>query len=128
MKTLVGNTWPMTLVRRDAMIEIVEEEIFEKIIMNVEICSFWGHKNTLATVNKKFGVDFTPQVERPAVTLSENKLPVLSGVEFKEAFIVNPTYVEGFRPQIGEEVGEEKIEGWVILMINFDESLYYIIK
>lgn len=113
-KVLVGNSFPFPLVRRRISVSPMPLEAFPK---DAEICSFWGHVNTLAPASEFLGVDLTPQTERPVLKLSENKLPVLNGEEFSECWIISPNYYESFRSPVGEETSATKIESWTLLKI-----------
>lgn len=113
-KVLIGNSFPFPLIRRPVDVRPMRFEAFPK---DAEICSFWGHTNTLAVASEFLGVDLTPKTDRPALTLSENQLPVFNGEEFSECWIVSPNYAEAFRTPIGEETLAEKIKSWMLLKI-----------
>ena len=85
-----------------------------------EIHSFWGHENTLAAANAFFGEDLTPKSARPALALSENLLPMLDGLEFRECWVFSPNYAEVGRPALGEEVSAVKIKSWTLLKITWE--------
>jgi len=119
MKLLVGNIFPTSLVRRPVRIDPISLYQAEHYMETSEIYSFWGHANTLNTVNKKFGFDLTPKTDRPAVTLDINGTPVLHGERFEKVLVISPDYRPGFRPAIGVEVGEEDIVGWQCLLVSF---------
>jgi len=116
---LIGNTWPMTLVRSEISIVPISYRELYNTLRKSKVFSFWGHKNTLEVVRKQLGLDLTPKEERPAVNLSPLKYPVFQNEVFKTVYVVNPTYVDGFRPAIGEEVTADKIEDWVVLRIQY---------
>ncbi len=118
-KVLIGNTFPMTLIRRKATIQPVSMDTFIKTAQSSAVYSFWGHENTLEAIKETTGLDLKVKGERPVISLSENKLPVLYGQEFNTVWIVNPDYKGNFRPKIGEEVGLEKIKGWSVLLLKF---------
>ena len=109
MKLLVGNIFPTSLIRRPVRIWPVSESEAKSYLDLNDVDSFWGHENTLKTVNKKFNRDFTPRSNRPAVTLDVDGIPVLHGQRFEKVLVISPDYKEGFRPAIGVEVGEEDI-------------------
>ncbi|MBR4673011.1 MAG: hypothetical protein IKP00_00965 [Victivallales bacterium] len=117
---LIGNSFPLSLIRRSVRIEPISEVDLIATIKGGQIASFWGHSNTLAAVNGWLGLDLTPKSERPVLCLSENKLPQLDGVEYQACFIFSPDYRPGFRPAIGAEVDAANIIGWQILKIVWE--------
>ncbi len=117
---LIGNSFPLSLIRRNVRIELVGREELLASLENRQIASFWGHSNTLAAVYAWLGVDLTPKTERPALGLSNNKLPELDGVEYHACFILSPDYRPGFRPAIGIEVDAAAILGWQVLKIIWE--------
>ena len=121
MKLLIGNAFPLTLIRRKVEVIPHTIEYFRKIISskNTEVFSFWGHKNTMLTASLISGVDLTPKMERPAVELTDDFLPTLVGEVFYECWILSPDYIAGLRPMIGEEVSNDKIVGWHVLKIKW---------
>lgn len=86
------------------------------------IISFWGHKDTISVANATLGVDVTPRVERPALSLSPAKFPMLFGHTFDEVFVLSPDYKTGIRPALGTVVAAEAIASWQILKITFTEE------
>ena len=52
--------------------------------------------------------------------LDEDNFPMLYGQKFTTVILISPNFVPGFRPAIGEEVGEDKILSWSTLKLNFD--------
>ena len=117
---LIGNSFPLSLIRRSVHIVPVGRDELLAAIKGRQIASFWGHANTLAAANGWLGVDVTPKTERPALSLSLDKLPLLDGVEYHECFILSPDYRPGFRPAIGAEVDAADILGWQILKIIWE--------
>ena len=117
---LIGNSFPLSLIRRSVRIEPVGRDELLAAVKGRPIASFWGHANTLAVANGWLGVDLTPKAERPALSLSEDKLPLLDGVECQECFILSPDYRPGFRPAIGSEVDATDILGWQVLKIIWE--------
>lgn len=113
-KVLIGNSFPLTQIRRRAEILPCPKKAFPQ---DAEIYSFWGHANTLRLAGEFLGVDLTPREERPAIALSPENFPVLYGEEFRECWIVSPNYVKNFRAKIGEEITADKIRDWSILKI-----------
>ena len=116
---LIGNSFPLSLIRRKVVIEIASRDTILEAVQGKAVASFWGHANTLAAANGWLGADLTPKTERPALCLSENKLPQLDGVEYQECFILSPDYRPGFRPAIGSEVDAADILGWQVLRISW---------
>ena len=84
------------------------------------VVSFWGHANTLVAVNAWLGIDLKPKTERPALCLSEDKLPQLDGMTHNTCYILSPDYRDGFRPAIGSEVDASDITGWQVLRICWE--------
>ena len=117
LPVLIGNSFPLSLIRRSVHIEPVDKDTLLAAIKGRQIASFWGHANTLAAAHGWLGMDLTPKTERPALCLSENKLPLLDGVEYQECFILSPDYRSGYRPAIGSEVDAGDILGWQVLRI-----------
>ena len=118
---LIGNGWPMTLVRRNVRITVISVEVLRQYLQKADrIYSFWGHKNTLRVANAILGVDVTPKSERPAIELTYHGFPTLEGEVFYRVFILTPEYRPGFRPKIGEEVAEADIVGWSALRITYE--------
>ena len=118
-KILVGNSFPLSLIRRGVVITPCEIDELRRLLPGNEIVSYWGHRNTLAAVNDCLGIDLTPTVERPALSLSAEKLPMYEGEEFRECWVMSPDYRDGFRPAIGEEVSADQILGWQCLHLTF---------
>lgn len=116
-KVLVGNSFPFPLVRKLINVRPQPLEAFPK---DAEICSFWGHENTLVSASAYLGVDLTPKFERPVLMLSERGLPVLGEDEFAECWIVSPNYKGAFRTPIGEETPAQKITSWTLLKITWE--------
>lgn len=116
---LIGNSFPINLIARRAVITVVERQEFLRQIRGCVIHSFWGHANTLAAAQDFAGVDLTPAVPRPALTLSERNLPVLNGVEFERCWILTPVYACALRPEIGREMPIDQIDGWRIKKLEW---------
>ena len=117
---LIGNSFPLSLIRRKVVIEVVSREAVLEFVQGKAVVSFWGHANTLSAANGWLGVDLTPKTERPALCLSDDKLPQLDGVEYKTCFILSPDYRPGLRPAIGSEVDSVDILGWQVLKISWN--------
>ncbi len=118
-KILVGNGFPMNLLRRKISIEPVDICEFRKRLKSVGVLSFWGHENTMAIASDFIGADLTPPHDRPAISLDKEGLPVYHGTQFRQCYILSADYVANFRPAIGEEVSAEKIKGWTALKIDW---------
>ena len=118
-KTLIGNSFPLSLIRRRVVITPCGLEELQQLLAEREIVSFWGHRNTLEAVKQCLGYDLTPHVDRPALTLSAAGLPVYEGEVFGECWVLSPDYRDSFRPAIGIEVTPEQILGWQCLLLTF---------
>ncbi len=84
--------------------------------------SFWGHTQTLALANELCGMDLTPARERPALTVGPAGLPSLDGQEVGECWVVAPEYTAGYRPAPGEAVAADRIVGWQVLKLLWEEE------
>ena len=113
-KILIGNSFPMSLIRRKVTIEPAELNISGKTV-----ASYWGHSNTIAVASDFVGSDLTPKVDRPQISLNSENLPILNGAVFSECWIISPNYKNNFRPAIGEEVSAETIASWQTLKITW---------
>ena len=116
---LIGNSFPLSLIRRAVKIEPCPLSELTTLLVNAKIVSFWGHSNTLAAVNALLGYDLTPKEQRPVVRLSEENLPQYVDCDFTECWVLSPDYYANFRPAIGEDVPPEKIKSWQCLKITF---------
>lgn len=93
----------------------------QSALRGAEVHSFWGHRNTVHAAEKIAGVTLFRESERPAITLSEDRKPVLDDIEFDTCWVLSPDYISGFRPDIGQEVTPEQITGWQILKISWEK-------
>ena len=118
---LIGNTFPLSLIRRRVVIEVTTREALLSELSGHGVKSFWGHANTLPAVNAWLGVDVTPDVARPAVSLTPELLPQLDGQVFRRCFVLSPDYRPGYRSAIGVEVGHEDVLGWQGLEMTWDD-------
>ncbi len=118
---LIGNSFPLGLIRRPVRIRPVPMAEFRAIARGRRIFSFWGHANTLAAAEAVLGFSPAPTTERPVLTLSPSYLPMLAGRAFDDCWVLSPDYVESFRPAIGEEVPIEKIKSWQILNLKWEK-------
>lgn len=127
MSFLIGSTFPLSLIRHPVRIEPRPLDELKQRLRQDDWASFWGHENTVAAADSILGLGdlnktVRPQTERPALTLNENQQPILNGTSYTECWILSPDYAPGFRPQVGEEVTAEKIVGWQVLQIVWEES------
>lgn len=116
---LLGNSFPLSLIRHPVRIEPRSVEDLKLELRGAEIHSFWGHANTRELASDMIGMSLFRGSERPALTLTEDRKPVLNGIEFHECWILSPDYVPGFRPAVGEEVHADQIQGWQVLKISW---------
>ena len=122
-KVLIGNSFPLSLVRRARV--VVEEQGFaalKEALQDAQAASFWGHSNTLAAAEKVAGVSLAPRTERPALVLSREGLPVLDGETFDKCWLLSPDYRAGLRPEIGAEVAPEGILDWHVLKLTWQSK------
>lgn len=112
---LVGNAFPLSLVRR--RVDICPAGVGELLaaVTGRRQVSFWGHANTLAAASRFVGFDLTPAEARPALSLDADGYPCYGGDVFRECWVVSPDYVEDFRPVVGQEVPADRIAGWQVL-------------
>ena len=119
---LLGNSFPLSLIRRAVRIEPRTLAELRQAIAVQGCISYWGHDNTLAAAKQFLGFDPAPCRERPALTLSGDGLPLLDGVAYDEVWVLSPDYADGFRPHIGVEVVPEQITNWQVLRIQFRKN------
>lgn len=119
---LIGNAFPLALVRRKISVEPAPRETLLSAAQGKRVVSFWGHANTLKIASEMAGVDLTPSSRRPVLTLSSDGLPVLEGTAFSECWLVSPDYKDNFRPAVGQEVDSSMIASWQILRITWSEK------
>jgi hypothetical protein len=119
MTLLLGNTFPLVLIRRPVSITpVADADAVREKLRAADVHSFWGHANTAYAASSFLGVDVTVSV-RPVLALTPDGLPTLDGIVFKECYVVSPDYATNFRPAVGEEVKPEQIKGWQILLIEW---------
>ncbi len=121
-KILIGNSFPMNLIRREVRIEPRTLEELKTATKDAEIDSYWGHSNTLDAVSVFVGLDLSPEIERPAVTLAENGFPKFNGHVFEECWVISPEYRNGYRPELNKEVSPGNIKDWCILHIEWSQA------
>lgn len=120
---LIGNAFPLSLVRRRVVVEPQTREALRGALAGKKIFSFWGHASTQAAASSLAGVDLAPLATRPAVACdAATHLPSLHGALFRECWVIAPEYSPGFRPALGAEVSSELIAGWQILRLAWGES------
>lgn len=117
---LIGNTFPLSLVRRPVRIRPAKLGELQQAAAGKRAASFWGHENTRAQAEAVAGLPLAPHVERPAIQLQESGLPSLNGQTFCECWILSPDYAENFRPATGGEVSPEQIRTWQVLKITWE--------
>ena len=122
MPILLGNTFPLSLIRRCVAIRPARLAELHERTADQGVVSFWGHANTSAAAEAILGFNPTPKTDRPAVTLDENLLPMLEGMTFYEVWVLSPDYVQGLRPLAGKEVTPAQITGWQVLRITFQPT------
>ena len=116
---LLGNSFPLSLVRRRVVIEPVAIETFRKAAAGAELFSFWGHANTIQAATAMLGFNVAPRESRPALTLDAAGRPTLYGRAFEVCWILSPIYAGNYRPKVGEEVPAEKIVDWQVLKMSW---------
>lgn len=118
---LIGNSFPLSLIRRKIFIEPVPLDDLRQAIEDSDgIVSFWGHSNTLPAAEEAIGQSLAPATERPVLSLSPEGLPSLNQQIFNECWVLSPDYTENFRPKVGEDVSPEKILGWQVLRMDWN--------
>lgn len=115
----IGNTFPLTLVRRPVVIEPISEDEAKHYIKYNNPISFWGHENTLKIASEYAGIDLTPKIPRPALSLNDELLPELFDHTSQFILVLSPEYQNGFRPAVGVEVEADQILGWTWLLVEF---------
>ncbi len=121
MSFLVGSTFPLSLIRRRVVIMPALLDVFRKMLQERKWQSFWGHENTLAAAYQITGFDLRPAEARPAIRLNPSGYPELNGAEYRECWVLSPEYVPDYRPAIGEAVPADKILGWQVLRIIWED-------
>lgn len=116
---LVGNTFPLTLIRRKIVISPEPLPGLQLAASGKRIASFWGHANTLCSASKVTELDLTPRTERPVLELSSEGLPMLDGQVFQECWVISPDYRENFRPNVNQTVDAINIINWQCLKISW---------
>ncbi len=117
---LIGNSFPLPLIRRPVLITPIDKECFEELIAGRRVVSFWGHANTLAVAQAWCGLDLAPATARPPLRLSAEGYPELYGVAYRECLVLSPNYRPDFRPLPGQEVTPEDFLGWQMLYLKWE--------
>lgn len=120
IKVLVGNSFPLSLVRRRVAIEEIAVETLRRVLAEGEVVSYWGHENTRAAAEDVLSVSLKPRVERPAMTLDGEGFPVLCGDRYMTCYVLSPDYAAGIRPAIGAEAKAEEIRAWHALKLTWE--------
>ncbi len=120
-KVLIGNSFSLSLIRKGEVriAECALSELQANVCAGAEVCSFWGHENTLAAAERVIGFPLRPKMERPAIVCSSDGRPMFGGETFDVCWVLSPDYVSGYRPPIGTEVDESKIVGWKLLKLTW---------
>lgn len=116
---LVGNSFPLTLMRRKVTVEPLPLAALRAAAAGKGVASFWGHVDTVKTASAATGIDLAPAVDRPALELSPEALPMFGGQIFRECWVVSPDYRRSFRPAENRPVDAEEIVGWQCLKITW---------
>ena len=119
---LLGNSFPLSLVRRAVRIDPRTVEELRKEVAERGCISYWGHANTLSAAKAFLGFDPAPSSDRPALALNDDSMPVFEGIAFHKVWILSPDYLPGFRPDICHEVTPEQIPGWQVLRMDFTNT------
>ena len=116
---LISNSFPFSLIRRPVNVRPRGLDELGAALRSRPFASAWGHANTVALAGELIGIDLTPASERPALTLSDDLLPVLDGRSFDECWLLSPDYTPGFRPQVNQELSPDHIRGWQVLRLHW---------
>ena len=118
-KILLGNSFPMGLVKRPARLTPLGKEDLLALLKGREVVSFWGHQNTVSLVSDYLGREIP--CRRVALGLSRDLYPSVDRETFQEVLLLTPEYRDGFRPQIGVEPTPEDIRAWGVLRVSFND-------
>lgn len=122
MHLLIGNSFPLSLIRRPVRIAPQSVGLLREAVDGAELHSFWGHANTAHMAEELLGCKLFRVSERPALTLSESRKPILDGLAFDECWVLSPDYLPGYRPKVGEEVSTDRIQGWQVLRLTWEDA------
>ena len=122
---LVGNTFPLTLVRGwRVRVEEVGREAF-RAAGGGALVSFWGHGETRAAAEAWLGLPagaLEPREARPAVRLDAAGLPTLEGRSFRECWVLSQDVAGGGRPAPGMAAAPAAITAWHLLRLTWEEE------
>ena len=116
---LLGNTFPLGLVRRPVLIQPSTLSDLRQTVQEHGFVSFWGHNNTAQIASELVGFNVRSHLDRPALTLNHDRHPVLEHHTFTECWVISPDYKSGWRPSPGAEIPPEQIVGWQILRLTW---------
>lgn len=119
-KILIGNTFPIAMIRRKVSIYPISIEGLRGIVLNTgKICSYWGHVNTIQAAQEILGIKFPTEDFRKPLKLSSEGYPMWGDEEFKKCYALSPNYRNGFRPSINMEVSLAEIVSWNALVLEW---------
>lgn len=119
-KIIIGNTFPLSMIKREVRIYPISIESLREIIQNSdEVYSYWGHANTIRIAEKFLNVMFQRKDFRKHLSLSLCNKPLWNDIEFKKCFVLSPNYKNGFRPSINKEVTIDEIVSWQALVVEW---------
>lgn len=125
-EVLIGNTFPVTLVRgwRVALEEVPAGALREVLgRAGARVHSFWGHEETRRAAEGWLGLAegaLAPRVARPAVRLDAAGRPTLDGVSFGTCWVLSPDVAGGGRPAPGTAAQPAAIVGWHLLRLRWE--------
>ena len=123
-EVLIGNTFPLTLVRGwRVSVEEVEVETLREALARGSVRSFWGHEETRGMAEAWLGLSegaLTTRVWRPALVLDDEGLPMLDGGSFRECWVLSPDVAGGGRPAVGGAANAASIVGWHVLRLRWE--------
>jgi len=119
-KILIGNTFPLPLVRRAVRIAPYSLNDLKMELKDADVFSFWGHVDTKVIVEGMLNIKLDDKSIRKPLCLSKNNLPMLDGVEFDKCFVISPNYRNGFRPALNKTVSVDDILSWDGLCISWE--------
>lgn len=117
---LIGNSFPLSLVRRNVRIENVSLPELQSAAAGREVISFWGHENSLEAAERWSGLMLHPREKRPALSLDADGSLVFEGRTYQDCWVLSPDCRSGFRPAIGVEVQLDEIINWHVLHIIWE--------
>lgn len=119
-KILIGNTFPIAMVKRNVKIyPITLKSLRNEIVNSKKVYTYWGHENTRNIAQKILGIEFPKDDFRKPLSLSAEGYPLWGNIEFKKCYILSPNYRDGFRPSINREVTLDEILSWKALEMEW---------